>query len=176
VLEHVGQRFLDDAVGGHGHRRRQGRVVTVDGQADLQARGAQAAGQRRQLADARLRGAAGLKIRVAEHAEQAAGLGQGLPSAVLDFLQGRRVRPARGPRPGGVQHDHAEVVGDDVVQFPGDPGPLSRRGLLGLTLQRRVPGAERGGLPAGPDDNASQQERRKLQQRQCHVRRRAVTR
>ena len=116
----------------------------------------------------------GLLIRVAQDAQQAAGLGQGLPSAVLDFLQGRRVRPARCPRPGGVQHDHAEVVGDDVVQFPGDPGPLGRRGLLGLALQRRAPRGEPGGLPAGADENASQQERRKLQQRQCHVRRAAT--
>jgi len=69
-------------------------VVTVDGQAYLQARGVEAAGQRGQLADARLRGAAGLLVWVAEHAEQAAGFGQGLPSAVLDFLQRLWVCPA----------------------------------------------------------------------------------
>ena len=61
-------------------------MIAVDRQAYLQARGAEAAGQGRQLADARLRSAAGLLTRVAEHAEQAAGFGQGLPSAVLDFL------------------------------------------------------------------------------------------
>src|SRR5579862_3902788 len=34
VLEHVGQRLLDDAVGRHVHTLRQRRVVTVDEQAD----------------------------------------------------------------------------------------------------------------------------------------------
>ena len=170
MLEHVGQRLLDDAVGRHVHTLRQRRVVTVDEQADLQASGAEAVGQRGQLADARLRGAAGLLVWVAEHAEQAAGFGQGLPSAVLDFLQGRRIRPARGPRPGGVQHDHAEVVGDDVVQFPADPGPLRRRGLLGLALQARAPRGQRGSLPAGADENAGHPERQELQRCQFHDR------
>jgi hypothetical protein len=55
----------------------------------------------------------------------------------MPFSQAKTARPAAGPRPGGVQHDHAEVVGDDVVQFPGDPGPLGRRGLLGLALEGR---------------------------------------
>ena len=31
------------------------------------------------------------------------------------------------------------MVGNDVVQFAGDPGPLAGRGLLGLALQRRAP-------------------------------------
>ena len=65
-----------------------------------------------------------------------------------------------------MQHDHAEVVGDDVVQFPGDPGPLSRRSLLGLPLQRRAPRGHRYGLPAAADQNANQPECQKLQRLQ----------
>jgi hypothetical protein len=61
-----------------------------------------------------------------------------------------------------MQHDHAEVVGNDVVQFAGDPGPLPGRGLLGLALQRRAPRGQRGGLPTGADENASQPERHEL--------------
>ena len=170
MLEDVGQRLLDDAVCGHIHRCWQGRVVTADGQADLQARGAQAAGQRWQLAYARLRGAVGLLIWLAQDAERAAGFNQGLPSAVLNFLQGHRVSPASGPCPCGVQHDHAEMVGDDVVQFPGDPGPLGRHGLLGLALHRGVPRDHRDGSPAAADQGTSQPERRNLQKRQCHAR------
>jgi len=50
-------------------------------------------------------------------------------------------------------------MGDDVVQFPGDPGPLSRRDVLGLALQRRGPRGQRVGPPAGADENASQNAR-----------------
>ena len=174
VLEDVGQRLLDDPVDRHVHGRGQRGEVAVDDQVHRQARGPDAGGQRVQVADARLRGEPGLLVRVAQDAQQAAGLGQCLPGAVLDLLQGRLGRPARRPGAGRLQHDHAEVVGDDVVQFPGDPRPLGRRGLLGLALQRRAPRGQRGGLPAGADENAGQPERRKLQQRQCHVRRAAL--
>jgi hypothetical protein len=62
-------------------------------------------------------------------------------------------------------------MGDDVVQFPGDPAPLGRRGLLGLALQCGAPRGQRGGLPAGADEDACQPEGHQLQQRQCHTRR-----
>ena len=41
---------------------------------------------------------------------------------------------ARGPCSGRLQDHHAEVMGDDVVQLTGDPGPLRGHRLLGLAL------------------------------------------
>ena len=43
--------------------------------------------------------------------------------------------------PVGLRHHHAEVVGDNVVQLPGDAGTLGRRGDLRLGIS----------LPFGPD-------------------------
>ena len=64
-------------------------VLIADDQVHRQAGGPDAGGQRVQVPGARLRGEPGFLVRVAQHAQHAAGLGQRLPCAVLDFLQGR---------------------------------------------------------------------------------------
>ena len=145
-------------------------MVAADDQVHRQAGRPDAGGQRVQVADARLGGEPGLLVRVAQYPEHAAGLGQRLPGAVLDLLQGRPGRLSRRPGAACLQHDHAQVVGDDVVQFPRDPGPLRRRGLLGLALQVGTPRRQRGGLPAGTDEHASQPEGHELQECQIHGR------
>jgi hypothetical protein len=71
----------------------------------------------------------------AEHLDQSAGLGLGLRGRLCGRFQ--RIRHAvpvggRDPLPGAGLHDHnAEAVGDDVVQFPGDPRPLVADGFAG---------------------------------------------
>ena len=127
-------------------------VLIVDDQVHRQAGRADAVGQRGQVAEAGLRGEPGLLVRFAQDAQQAAHLGQRLPPGVLDLFQGRRGRAPRRPCPGGLQDDHAEVMGDDIVQFAGDPGAFGGDGLLGLPLQRRVAPGQGRGVPAGPDE------------------------
>ena len=101
VLEYVGQRLLDDPVDRHVHGRGQRGEVAVDGPGSPAGpRPGRWPARACQLADARLRGEPGLLVRVAQHAEQAAGLGQRLPRAVLDLLQGRGPPPSRRPRAG----------------------------------------------------------------------------
>jgi len=173
VLEDVGQRLLDDPVHRHVNGRGQRGQVLVDGQVHRQAGGPDTGRQDVQVSDARLRGEPGLLVRVAQDAEQAAGLGLGLPGAVLDLLQGLRVGPgwlSRCPGAARLQHDDAEMVSDDVVQFPGDPGPFGRRGLLGLAPQGRAPRGQRDSLPAGAYEHTSQPERQELKRGQGHRR------
>ena len=72
---------------------------------------------------------------LAQHAEQAAHLGQPGPGGVADGGEplGARVgQPGRG-QPGGLglHRDHRDVVGDHVVQLAGDPGPLAAGQVIG---------------------------------------------
>ena len=72
---------------------------------------------------------------LAQHAEQAAHLGQPGPGGVTDRGEplGPRVgQPGRG-QPGGLRldRDHRDVVGDHIVQLAGDPGPLAAGQVIG---------------------------------------------
>ena len=72
---------------------------------------------------------------LAEHAEQAAHLGQPRPGGVADRgepLCARGGQPRRG-QPAGLRlhRDHRDVVRDHVVQLAGDPGPLPARQVIG---------------------------------------------
>ena len=72
---------------------------------------------------------------LAEHAEQAAHLGQPGPGGVADRgepLCARGGQPRRG-RPAGLclHRDHRDVVRDHVVQLAGDPGPLPACQVIG---------------------------------------------
>ena len=74
----------------------------------------------------------------AQHLEHAAHLGQGGSAGRFDRLQ----RPLRGrgilvddsPGAGGLDDHDADVVGDHVVQLPGDAGSLLGHGLGRLLL------------------------------------------
>jgi hypothetical protein len=174
VLEDVGQRLLDDPVHRHGRGRGDRGEVPVNGQSHRQAGGPDAGSQRVQFAGARLRGEPGPLVWVAQDMQQAASLLQCLPRAVLDLLQDPAGWLSRRTGAACLQHDHAQVMGDDVVQFPGDPCPLSRGGLLGLTLRGGAPRGQRDGPPAGVDEHARQPECQQLEERQCHGHRAAL--
>ena len=128
-------------------------LLALDRELDRQAGGLEAARERADVPQRRLRRERELLVLAAEHAEQPADLGQRLAAARLDGQEG--VAGADGvalgepARPGGL-HDHrAQRVGDDVVQLAGDPralllgsrgGPLGALVLepLGLLAQRLV--------------------------------------
>ena len=132
VLERVGQPLLHDAVGGQVDRRRAARTARR-----------RRAGRRRRpalrtsssSASSRSRPGAGASSACssppAHRAEQPAHLGERRAPGLLDAPQrlgvlGRRVgQPV--PDRAGLQHHHADGVGDDVVQLAGDRGRAPRR-------------------------------------------------
>lgn len=73
---------------------------------------------------------------LAEHAEQAAHLGEGGPGGVADAEQsfGSLGGHASGGDPGGLglHGDHGDVVADDVVEFPDDAGAFTAGRVLPL--------------------------------------------
>jgi hypothetical protein len=132
VLPDVGERLLDDAVGGEsdavGHRRRRIREGHLDVVADDEPGQVREAGLRSEL-DAVVR---------AEQAERVAHLREGGAAGGGDRLEGRRgevgVVRRRVARAVGLHHDRRQPVRDDVVHLAGDPRPLVRgreRDLLG---------------------------------------------
>jgi hypothetical protein len=115
---------------------------------------------------------------LAEQAQQPPQLRHGLPPAQLDRLErfrggllARRQHPALGR---GLHDDDAQAVCDNVVQLPGDPGPLGRDGAGCPALQvplepfRPVPLA-RSTLPVLVHDPAHDESKGKEQQRGKHV-------
>ena len=101
-------------------------------------RGAVQAWRRLQAWGRRLQDRLGCRVLLgvlAEHAEQAAHLGQPGPGGVADRgepLCARGGQPRRGQPAGLCLHrDHRDVVRDHVVQLAGDPGPLPARQVIG---------------------------------------------
>ena len=72
---------------------------------------------------------------LAQHAEQAAHLGQPGPGGVADrgepLSTGRRQRGRGQPGRLRLHRDHRDVVGDHVMQFARDPGPLAAGQVIG---------------------------------------------
>ena len=118
------------------------------------------------FADRRRRGEFGLLVRVAPDV-RAGGWSRPAPAVRCSRSSAGSPRPASRRRSTGrQQHDDAEVMGDDVVQFPGDPCPLQRPrpARPGAAWRRSAP--RRGGPPAGVNRCASQPECQQLQERQ----------
>ena len=110
------------------------RALAVDAELDGKAGLAQLLDERRHVAEPGL-GCERLVRVVAEHAEQAAHLGQRAAPGLLDRLQHlarRGVRIAEHAPLGARLHDdHRDVVGDHVVQLTRDPRPFLDDRLTG---------------------------------------------
>jgi hypothetical protein len=147
VLEHVGEGFLHDPVGRQVHPRRQRHAFALGLELDRQAGVADLREELVQAGQGRLRLQRWWLVGLADDAQQAAQLDQGLAAGVLDGAQhllGRRVVLAEDAALGGcLDHDHAQAVGDHVVQLPRDPGALvsDRAARLGLLVVLEQGGA-----------------------------------
>ena len=99
VLERVGQRLLDDAVGGEVDAGGQLAALALDAQLDRQPRRARALDERAEPVQRRLRRELGEVLAGVQHAEQAAHLAQRLAAGALDQrgrLDGARRGRGRG--------------------------------------------------------------------------------
>ena len=134
MFDDVGERLLDDAVGGEvdGDRKIVGQVG--DGEGDVGAGVGEFVGEGRDVGQsglwAEVVGACGVG---AEHAEQVAELAEGLAAGSFDVAHGvdGGVEVVAGDGLGGAGLDghHRDAVGDDVVEFAGDAGAFVGDGL-----------------------------------------------
>lgn len=143
VAQDVREALLEDTVGGQVEAGRQCPAlpgyVELDGQAGV----AHVLDQRADLVHARLWSEGGAVLAGPQQAEHAAHLAERLARGLFGRQQLRRVgwavmakAAAHGPR---LHRDHADRVGDDVVQFARDPRALLRdrraRPVLALVLE-----------------------------------------
>ena len=140
MLEHVGERLLDDPVGGEVEPGRQRPPLALLVQHHGQPGGTRALEQRVERAQRGLRRQRRLLLVRVQHAEQPPHLGQRLAAGALDLLgRGHRapgVALQDPPRAAGL-HDHdADAVGDDVVHLARDPPALLGGGAQRLALVR----------------------------------------
>ena len=136
VLEGIGQGFLDDPVGGQLHAGIERPAGPLHRQLDREAGGADFLDEAADALQPGHRLACGIVLgrrvgcvgRVAQHAEHPAHVGQCLAARPVDgFECGTgpfRASIKRGQAGTGLDDDHADVVGDDVVQLAGDPFPF----------------------------------------------------
>ena len=111
---------------------------------------------------------------LAEHAEQAAHLGQPGPGGITDRGEPlrARVRQAGRGQPAGLRlhRDHRDVVRDHIVQLAGDPGPLPPGQVIGQHPLGELAGSAVGlGLLARPPHQRGHRrdrDRRRQQHRQ----------
>ena len=162
VADDVGQRLLDDAVGGQVDGGRQRERIPGHGERDRQAGAAGSFDQGVELGQAR----GGLNgvgvVGLAEHVEDGAQLPEAFLAGGLDGLQGLGGRLRLGGQHvgghPGLHVDGGHGVGHHVVQFPGDTqpllvhlppgvlgGPVADRGHVGAPVGHRDPGEQRGG-------------------------------
>ena len=144
----VGERFLDDAVGGEVHTRRQLPDLTSQDQAHRRSR-RHASDQLVEAVQPRLRATRIARVAMVivavrpQHAEQAAQLGHRVAGGRADDLEPLAAllgHAGRGQAGGvGLDGDHGHVVGDDVVQLAGDAGALGQGGLVALGLGDGTP-------------------------------------
>jgi hypothetical protein len=139
----VRQRLLDDAVRRQVDPGRQRNHLPLQDQPNVRTRVAGGVDELVQTVESRLRHALGFTVDVlAQHAEQAARLGQRLAGGLSDRLEaaarvGRELRGGE-PRGLGLNRDYRQVVGDDVVQLTRDPRTLLHRRLTPDALCHRL--------------------------------------
>jgi hypothetical protein len=128
VLADVGERLLDDPVGGEVDPRRQRPGGAIDRQGDRQARGARLVDEVVDVREPRLWVKRGALVAGAQDAEHAAHLPQCLPTGGLGGAQRGACGSWFGAHdfPGRADlHDHhPDAVSDHVVQLARDPRPL----------------------------------------------------
>ena len=145
VLADVGERLLQDPVGGQVERGRQRSRIAVGPQLDRDAGRARVLDQRRQLRQPRLRAVLGSLVALAQDAEHAAHLAERLVRRAADrpqrLARPRRVLLERGLGGVGLHGDHADAVGDHVMQLASDPRALLGHGdpLRGRALAPHQP-------------------------------------
>ena len=145
MLVDVGQRLLDDPERGEIEARRQGPRFALDVERHGRSRRAGALDQRRQLREPGLGSELGARSVLAQDAEQAPHLAERVLGGLSDrgqrFPGERGVAIERGLGAVGLDRDHAQPVGDDVVQLASDPRPLlgdrELGGALALVLEFR---------------------------------------
>ena len=164
VLERVGQGLLDDPVGGELQAGVKGPWRPIHGQFDRETGAADLLDELAESLEARDRRAGVVAAsrrpgRVAQHAQHPPHVGQRLATGPVDGLERRAhaLRPPveRGQSGAGLDHDHADMMRDDVVELAGDPLALvldrAARSLLALgLLQPGVLLDRRGVLAPGP--------------------------
>ena len=162
VPDGVGQRFLDDPVGGQVHRGRQRHRVAGHGERRLQARPAGSRDEVLEPGGARCRlGRVGV-VGLAQHVQDGAQFPEPLLARGLDRLQGLGGRLRAGGQDvgghPGLHVDGGHGVGHDVVQLAGDAqsflveaaagilfGPVADGGHVGVPVRHRDPGEQRRG-------------------------------
>jgi hypothetical protein len=129
VLEGVGQRLLHDAVSGEFYSGRERPGLALDVQLYRQSGLAHLPDQLVEVVEARLGRKGKVRVRVAQHTEQAAHLYERLAPGRLDRAQYLLavsrlfgLREALGRL--RLYHHHAHAVGHHVVQLAGDARPL----------------------------------------------------
>ncbi len=134
VLEHVGQRFLDDAESGEIEIRGQVDRPAVSLVLHLQPAGAQPVEQQTDPGKAE-RCTTELVIVAPQHADDSAQVSQRVASGGRDRGQrvaGRsRVADSHEPRGAGLDDHHAHTVRNDIMQLTRDPGALFGEQPLG---------------------------------------------
>jgi hypothetical protein len=128
VLHRVGERLLDHAVGAVLDRGHDADAVRQWVVVELHA-------GRPRLAEQRVEAARRCVVRVGlQERDEVLELGQRLMPRLADAGEaGAAVRRGEPTRP-RLDHHHGEVVGDDVVQLPGDPGALAAHRQRGERL------------------------------------------
>ena len=125
VLDRVGQCFLQDPVQREAGNGGQPPGVPVDGEGGVGARGPELVDQGRQPVRAGQRRGQAARTILVQHPDGHPHFVQALPAQALGLGQRpRRVRKVvldGQPGAGDVQERHGEGVGDDIVEFAGDP-------------------------------------------------------
>src|SRR5438067_4901413 len=128
VFEHVGQVFLDDAVGGEVESTRERDRLAVDVQVNRETGMAHLIQERFEVLEARLRSEFGVLVGAAHRAEQASHLGERRATGLLDTFQRLPVtRPSLWQlmaHRADLEDHHADGVDDDVMELARDPSAL----------------------------------------------------
>ena len=128
--------------------------------------------QGRHVCEARCRGQAELVVHVADHVQEASGLGERLTAGVRDVrehpLHPGGVGAQQVLRRGRLHHHGADGVGDHVVQLARDAVPLGTDGLLPDLFLGGRQGGRLVGETAG--DAAEDERRDRQRQHEHHVR------
>ena len=134
VLQGVGERLLDDAIRGDVEGVGEGRRPPLDVNPDVEARGPALGGELSELGEARLGCQRHPVPLLVEDADDGPHLRERLAAAGLDGRQDGSGAPgvALGEllAGAGLDGDGADMVGDDVVQLPGDARALGEGGAL----------------------------------------------